>query len=126
MFKLYKASFNTAHITTDDIRKIYNFGMPSDEVLELQAEARRNINGITLHVSEWDYAPGNFSLMGWDDEDDEKMKELMWSIEQAEGFYYNDRQRFNNDWAKNEYDPGGALHFSKELFTNVEFVKEFF
>lgn len=124
MFKMYKAKFNTEHITSDDIRKTYNFGMPSDEVLGLQEAAHRNVHDIELTVAEWDYSPSEFSILGHKDEDDSKMKELIWSIEQGDGFYCDDRELFDKDWEKGEYDPGSALHFGKELFTNIEFVKE--
>lgn len=124
MYKIYNANFKTNDITAEDIRKTYDFGMPSDEVLEQEAKAQRDLDGVQVQVSEWDYSPGAFSLMSWQDEDDSKIKELLWSIEQAGGFYCDDRTRFDKDWAKGEYDPGGALHFSKELFDNIELVKE--
>ncbi|MFP7199708.1 hypothetical protein SFC08_01925 [Lysinibacillus halotolerans] len=124
MFKMYKAKFKTSFITTDDIRKTYNFAMPKDEVLELQAKAHRDIDGIEIMVAEWNYSPGNFSILGHNEVDDSKLKELIWSIEQGGGFYCDDRERFDEDWAKGEYDPGGALHFEKELFEVIEFVKE--
>lgn len=125
MFKLYNAKFNTSHVTSEGIGKTYDFGKPSEEILDLQAKTQRDIDGVEVSVSEWDYSPGNFSLMGWKNKEDTKMKELIWAIEQSGGFYCDDRTRFDKDWSKGEYDPGGALHFPKELFTNIELVKEF-
>lgn len=124
MLKMYKAKFKTSYITADDIRKTYKFGMPNDEVLELQAKAHRDVNGIELMVTEWNYSPGNFSILGHNENDDSKLKELIWAIEQGGGFYSDDRERFDKDWEKGEYDPGAALHFPKELFENIKLVKE--
>lgn len=121
---MYKAKFNTEHLTADDIRNTYNFGMPSEGVLELQATAHRNVHGIEVIVAEWVYSPEAFSILSHDDESDSKMKELIWSIEQGVGFYCNDRERFDKDWIKGESNLGDALHFVKELFENVEFIKE--
>lgn len=123
MFKMYKAKFATSRLTADILRSEYKW-VADDKVIELIAEALRNANGIEVGVAEWDYSPGNFSILGQNEDTDTKLKELIWSIEQDGGVYCNDRERFDKDWAIGEYDPEGSMHFEKEWFEVTEFLKE--
>lgn len=123
MFKMYKAKFATRQLTTDILRTKYKW-VGEDNVIELIAGALRNVDGIEVGVAEWDYSPGNFSILGHNEDDDTPLKELIWAVEQDGGIYCDDRERFDMDWAKGEYEPEGSMHFDKEWFEVIEFLKE--
>jgi len=123
MFKMYKAKFATSHLTTDILRSKYKW-VADNKVIESIAEALRNVNDINVMVAEWNYSPGNFSILGHNEDNDTKLKELIWSIEQDGGIYCEDRERFDKDWDKGQYEPEGSIHFEKGWFEVIEFVKE--
>lgn len=123
MMKMYKAKFATSHLTADILRSEYKW-VADDKVIELIADALRNVNGIEVGAAEWNYSPGNFSILGHNLEDDTPLKELVWAVEQDGGIYCDDRERFDSDWSKGEYEPEGSMHFEQEWFEVTKFLKE--
>lgn len=79
---LYRLSFNTASKNADEIKANYDPSPPSTEILEKMAESFRNLNGTEVIGAVWSYSPHSYSLYAWDDNDDEKFKELIYWIEQ--------------------------------------------
>ncbi|OAB36997.1 hypothetical protein PMSD_09985 [Paenibacillus macquariensis subsp. defensor] len=120
--ELYKLRFITASKSADEIKANYDPVPPSAEILEMMAEAFRNLNGTEVVGAVWDYSPHSYSLYGWADVDDEKFKELIYSIEQDEmfGSYPDSREEFDTDWRSGEYEPSAALHFDKSDFEVIE------
>lgn len=123
MFKMYKAKFATSHLTTDILRSEYKW-VADNKVIESIAKALRNVDGIVVGVAEWGYSPGNFSIVGHNEGNDTPLKELIWSVEQDGGIYCEDRERFESDWDKGQYEPEGSMHFEKDWFEVIEFLKE--
>lgn len=123
MLKMYKAEFVTSHLSSGILRNDYKW-VGDDSVIDLIAESLRNVNGIEVGVAEWDYSPGNFSIIGHNEDDDTPLKELIWAVEQDGGIYCDDRERFDNDWAKGEYEPEGSMHFEKDWFEVTEFLSK--
>lgn len=125
MFKMYKAKFATSHLTAEILRNEYKWEAVS-KVIELIAEALRNVNDVQIMAAEWKYSPGSFSILGHNEDNntDAKLKELIWAIEQDGGAYCGDRERFDGDWEKGQYEPDGSIHFKKDWFEVLEFVKE--
>ncbi|MEK3699326.1 hypothetical protein NYE33_20350 [Paenibacillus sp. FSL R10-2199] len=120
--EIYKLRFNTSSKSADEIKASYDSNHPSTEVLEKMAEAFRNLNNTEVVGAEWDYSPNTYSVYGWDDNDDEKFKELIYWIEQDDffGSYNDDRNRFETDWKAGDYEPAAALHFDKSDFVVIE------
>lgn len=123
--ELYRLRFNTSSKTADDIKSTYDFFPPPQEVLEKMAEAFRNLNGTEFVGAVWGYSPHSYSLWGWDDKDDEKFKEFIYSIEQDAmfGSYIDDRDRFETDWKSGDLEPAAAIHFDKNDFDVIEKIK---
>lgn len=127
MFKMYKAKFNTSEVTTETLQNDSDFRSVEIEVLELIATALNNVHDIEVAVAEWNYSPGNYSIVGHNEENDAvdaPLKELIWAFEQAGGIYCDERERFNADWSKGQYEPEGSLHLDKNWFEVIEFLKE--
>lgn len=127
MFKMYKAKFNTSEVTTEMLQNDSDFRSIEIEVLGLIATALNNVHDIEVAVAEWNYSPGNYSIVGHNEDEnavDMPLKELIWAFEQAGGIYCDERERFDADWAKGQYEPEGSLHFNKEWFEVIEFLKE--
>ncbi|SDX04818.1 hypothetical protein [Paenibacillus sp. PDC88] len=124
--ELYKLRFNTASKTADEIKSTYDFSPPPQEVLEKMAEAFRNLNGTEFVGAVWGYSPDSYGLFGWDDKDDEKFKEFIYSIEQDAMFgnYIDDRDRFDAHWKSGEFEPAAALHFDKSDIIIIEKIEK--
>lgn len=121
--KLYKLRFQTADKTADDIKKDYRSNPPNDEMCEKLAEAYRNLTGAEFLGASWEYSPDTYSLYNHLNEESHlKLKEFLYLQEQDEYFgnYINDRERFDEDWDADHYEPSGALHFNKNDFEVIE------
>lgn len=49
-----------------------------------------------------------YVLVGWKKEQDEGVREAIWLLEQLGGAYEGYREKFLEDWAKEQYDPWGC------------------
>jgi hypothetical protein len=125
--ELYRLRFNTANKNAEEIKSTYDAGFspPAQEVMENMAEAYRNLNGTEVVGAVWGYSPDSYSLYGWEDNDDDKFKELIYAIEQDAlfGMYIDDRKRFDADWDSGNYEPSTAMHFDKKDFVVIEHIK---
>ncbi|NUU76931.1 hypothetical protein [Paenibacillus xylanilyticus] len=125
--ELYRLRFNTANKNAEEIKSRYDagFSLPPQEVLENMAQAFRNLNGTEVVGAVWGYSPDNYSLYGWEDNDDERFKEFIYWIEQDAlfGSYIDDRERFDADWKSGNYEPAAAMHFDKKDFIVIEKIK---
>ncbi|GAA2774559.1 hypothetical protein GCM10010451_68420 [Streptomyces virens] len=90
------------------------------------AEAYRNLDGTEVVGAVWGYSPDSYSLYGWSDEDDAKFKEFIYLLEQDASFgnYIDERDRFDADWQKGEYEPAVAMHFDKSDFIIIEKIEK--
>lgn len=85
-------------------------------------------DGIEVYVDE---PPLNeqiqqYPLIGWDEKDaeiDGRVKEAIWEMEQDPvfGTYYEDREKFDFDWAEGKYEPAGSIVFEQE---DIEVLEE--
>ncbi|WP_059050009.1 hypothetical protein [Paenibacillus senegalimassiliensis] len=125
MMELYRLRFKTGNKTVEDIKSMYDTSAPEEEILEQTAEAYRSLNGMEVVGAEWNYSPDTYSIYGWKPEDDEKMKEFTYLIEQDEmfGSYLNRREDFEKDWKNGEYESSAALHFDKGDFEVIEKIE---
>lgn len=56
-----------------------------------------------------------YVLVGWKKEQDEGVREAIWLLEQLGGAYEGYRDKFLEDWAKEQYDPWGCWYIPECL-----------
>lgn len=117
--KLYKGILHTADFTEEMAKT------------EDQNYSEEEIKIITDYMQAWDGAhvtlsnllPEEYSVVGWPPEEDEKVKNAIYLMEQDPvfGMYVDDRERFDADWAAGEWEPSGSIVFSPAM---VEIIGE--
>lgn len=117
--KLYKGILHTADFTEEMAKA------------EDQNYSEEEIKIITDYMQAWDGAhvtlsnllPEGYSVVGWPPEEDEKVKNAIYLMEQDPvfGMYVDDRERFDADWAAGEWEPSGSIVFSPAM---VEIIGE--
>ena len=73
-------------------------------------------DGVKVTVS--NLMPGEYSVVGWPPEEDEKVKNAIFLMEHPAlgfGIYGNDRERFDADWEAGTWEPSGSIVFSPEM-----------
>lgn len=117
--------------------KLYKGILHTDDFTEEMAKAEdqnyseEEIKIITDYMQAWDGAhvtlsnllPEEYSVVGWPPEEDEKVKNAIYLMEQDPvfGMYVDDRERFDADWAAGEWEPSGSIVFSPAM---VEIIGE--
>lgn len=117
--KLYKGILHTADFTEEMAKA------------EDQNYSEEEIKIITDYMQAWDGAHvtlsnllhEEYSVAGWPPEEDEKVKNAIYLMEQDPvfGMYVDDRERFDADWAAGEWEPSGSIVFSPAM---VEIIGE--
>lgn len=117
--KLYKGILHTADFTEEMAKA------------EDQNYSEEEIKIITDYMQAWDGAhvtlsnllPEEYSVVGWPPEEDEKVKNAIYLMEQDPvfGMYVDDRERFDADWAAGEWESSGSIVFSPAM---VEIIGE--
>lgn len=62
---------------------------------------------LVVTKSGWQ-TPDEWLVVGWTKEQDEAVREAIWLLEQLGGAYEGYREKFLEDWAKEQYDPWGC------------------
>lgn len=116
---LYRAILHTDGFAVDE--KDAQEKKYSEEELKIITDYMQAWDGVRVTVSA--LIPGEFSVVGWPPEEDEKVKNAIYLMEQDPvfGMYENDRERFDADWAANEWEPSGSIVFSPAM---VEIIGE--
>lgn len=118
--KLFEAILHTGNRTRENIKeqsKRENWiGQLKEEDINNILESGKHFDGVRVAVMESFYSKEQYALGFWNPEDDEKVKEAIYLLEQDEyfGTYVNDREGFDTVWAAGEYEPIGTLNFDKE------------
>lgn len=70
-----------------------------------------------VHVTVSNFLEGEYSVVGWPPEEEEKAKEAIYQMEQDSmyGTYIDDREQFEKDWAAGEWEPSGSIVFPPEM-----------
>lgn len=76
-----------------------------------------------VHVTLSHLLPEEYSVVGWPPEEDEKVKNAIYLMEQDPvfGTYVDDREGFDAAWAAGEWEPSGSIVFSPAM---VEIIGE--
>lgn len=116
---LYKAILHTDGFTVDE--KDAQEKKYSEEELKIITDYMQAWDGVRVTVSA--LVPGEFSVVGWPPEEDEKVKNAIYLMEQdlVFGMYEDDCERFDADWAAGKWEPSGSIVFSPAM---VEIVGE--
>ena len=74
-------------------------------------------DGVRVTVSTSSTAPGEYSVVGWPPEEEERAKEAIYLMEQDPMFgqYINDREGFEADWESGKWSPSGSIIFPPEM-----------
>ena len=117
--KLYKGILHTADFT-EEMAKAEDQNY-SDEEIKIITDYMQAWDGA--HVTLSNLLPEEYSVVGWPPEEDEKVKNAIYLMEQDPvfGMYVDDRERFDADWAAGEWEPSGSIVFSPAM---VEIIGE--
>lgn len=120
--KLYKAKLQTGRKTPEQIKKDFEGYTPSEEEIKGWIKAYDLIDGIEVVVMK-SWTGNGYTLAFWQDEDDAKIRDYIYQIEQDEmfGTYNDQRDEFLRDWDSDEYSPTGSFVFNEE---DVEIIEE--
>ena len=113
--KFYKVKLKTAGKTVEEVLATYDTMKPSKEEVEETIKASNLVDGLVVGVM-GPTVGGGFSLVGWDKEDDEKIRDFVYQAEQDQyfGCYIDERKEFLEDWNSEQYEPEGSLSFAAE------------
>lgn len=117
--KLYKGILHTADFTEEMAKaEEQNY---SEEEIKITTDYMQAWDGA--HVTLSNLLPEEYSVVGWPPEEDEKVKNAIYLMEQDPvfGMYVDDRERFDADWAAGEWEPSGSIVFSPAM---VEIIGE--
>lgn len=123
--KLYKAKLHTGGKTREQIIKMFEIGpAPTEEEIKDTTEFYNRLEGAVAYVADG-LMNSDYSLIGWPDEENKRMKEAIYLAEQDPmfGCYINSREEFDKDWDAGEYEPFGVLTFDKSEVEIVEEIK---
>lgn len=117
--KLYKGILHTADFT-EEMAKAEDQNY-SDEEIKIITDYMQAWDGA--HVTLSNLLPEEYSVVGWPHEEDEKVKNAIYLMEQDPvfGMYVDDRERFDADWAAGTWEPSGSIVFSPAM---VEIIGE--
>lgn len=116
----YKGILHTAGKTIEEIKE----AEPEWEYTDEQAEA------IKAYMDAWDGIPamfmddgtGGYSIIGWPPEEDAKVANAIYLMEQDPVFgqYKDNREQFDEDWKSGAWEPSGAIAFHKDTIEITE------
>ena len=117
--KLYKGILHTADFT-EEMAKAEDQNYSVEEI-KIITDYMQAWDGT--HVTLSNLLPEEYSVVGWPPEEDEKVKNAIYLMEQDPvfGMYVDDRERFDADWAAGEWEPSGSIVFSPAM---VEIIGE--
>lgn len=93
----------------------------SEEEIKIITDYMQAWDGVHITLSH--LLPEEYSVVGWPPEEDEKVRNAIYLMEQDPvfGMYVNDRERFDADWAASTWEPSGSIVFSPAM---VEIIGE--
>lgn len=84
------------------------------------------IDGHRLALGIWDFSPETFSLIAWNERDDEALMMTLFICEVEAGFEEADGlEAFKKTWDAGEYEWPGAFHFEKDQVCDVKMIDKF-
>lgn len=130
--KAYKGTLSTKSIQAADVIKDaagypWNYTEAQAEQIAAYMRAWDGIKGTFIE----DVEEGRYCLIGWDPDDDLKVKEAIWLMEQDPVFgnYHDDREQFDIDWGEpvsdpkipkdSTWEPSGAIVFDAANIENL-------
>lgn len=118
-YKLQKAILHTSGKDADNEMEKY-----SQEEREIMQQYMAAWDGV--HVTVSNFLDGEYSVVGWPPEWDEKAKEAIYLMEQDPTFgkYVDDREQFEKDWAAGAWEPGGSIVFSPDMVEIIGDLKK--
>lgn len=110
---LYRAILHTEGFqvdTKDAEEKEY-----TEEELKIITDYMKAWDGVQVTVS--NLLPGEYSVVGWPPEEEEKIKDAIYLMEQDPvfGMYIDEPERFLADWEAGTWEPSGSIIFSPAM-----------
>ncbi|MGG4462623.1 hypothetical protein ABEO79_00190 [Micromonospora provocatoris] len=120
-FKIYRAKMNTGNKTPNNILERAEADL-SDKEIETAIEYFNCFDGVVAFVVRG-FGGKGWSLVAWEQEFDNQIKEATYLAEQDPmfGTYIDQREEFDRDWENNEYCPTGSLFFTED---DIEILEE--
>ena len=93
-----------------------------EDLSEYSEEDKKVIEGYMaawdgVHVTVSNFVQGEYSVVGWPPEEDEKAKNAIYMMEQDPTFgtYVDDREGFDAAWSAGTWEPIGSIVFPPEM-----------
>ena len=124
IFKLFHAKLNTGGKTAEQIKNEFEGYAPSNEEVQRWIKAYDLINGLEVVVMA-SMRENSYSLVGWDEKDDDKFREYTYLVEQDPlfGSYIDNYEGFIADWGMDEYCSSVSLCFDGSDLEIIERLK---
>lgn len=110
---LYRAILHTDGFTVDE--KEAEEKKLTEEELKVITDYMAAWDGVRVTVS--NMVPGEYSVVGWPPEEEEKVKNAIYCMEQDRvfGMYIDDPEGFTKDWEAGTWEPSGSIVFSPAM-----------
>lgn len=111
--KLYRAILHTDGFSVDE--KDAKEKKLSEEELKVITDYMAAWDGVKVTVSA--LVLGEFSVVGWPPEEEEKVKNAIYRMEQDRvfGMYIDDPEGFAKDWEAGTWEPSGSIVFPPDM-----------
>lgn len=117
---------HTAGITAEKIKARSTMKV-NDADIESMLKAYKSVDGakVLLSLEPFIAEDRRYPLVGWNREEDEKLKMFHYYLEQDSfmGCYQDDFEQFEKDWNSKEYECDGCITFDNEDIEIIEFLK---
>ena len=85
---------------------------------EIFEDFKKKLSGTMVVVTKG--FRGKWIIVDWPADQDEKIKEALWTAEQLHSAYKNQREKFDADWIKCELDLEGCMYFEDDWVEILE------
>ncbi|MEH6941494.1 hypothetical protein [Bacillus sp. JJ722] len=124
ILRLYRAKLNTGGKTVEELKAKWDDSEMTTDEIETWIKAYNLIDGLEVIVVEG-IGDDSYSLIGWNEEDAEKIRDYTYLAEQDPvfGSYIDDHEEFIKDWDSDDYSPSGSLCFDEDDLEIIERLK---
>jgi len=126
----YRVRLKTAGKTPEQILAIYDGPnqvghKPDEKEVTAWIKVFNELDGTEVLVIKR-FTGEDYSIAGWEPDDDEKFMEFVYLAEQDPlfGTYIDEREEFINDWKSGDYEPDASLVFAASDVEIIEKLKK--
>lgn len=121
--KVYRAKLHIRGKNIYDIKTRFEGEGLTEKELNKWLEDCKLVDGTEVIIAKGPDNDSDYSLIGWDQENDDKWRDYIYTIEQDPyfGTYIDSWDKFVEDWNNDDYSPSGSLVIHDN---DVEIIEE--